>query len=655
MAEKDNIYGGFGDIYGGIGKVLPFLTDTLPKYGVASGTNILGGGTDVLGILAENIGQDNLARLLRSNAQDLYDLGGEFLRGGNIFETAERLDREKRLNTFERSLAESKLVDPDRMKSFEPPEPTSDLGKRLSEIDSLLSSASPRVPPEGRPPTPTEEKASAEESLLKEAQQSAQAEEQLFGKEKEDFRAKEEARLQGTPPTPENKEKIQEDAFKMIMEENLRAAGKGKNVKGSGGARDLDFYKKEFAKATGVDISGKPDKSNFLMALGLNLMQNRAGKGFNLGKILGAVGEATEKAMPKLIEAQKEAKANMVAAGKYAIQAKAKDAATAAAAAKNLKKTGGYFIVPTGGKAGLTPADYVNLADRGRYMKLSNAELAQLEANPEFNKNFSILPGDMWGDIVKETIESQGKGGVKYLEKVANVPMFADAEDYFNIPIQYADQNTVPPGQIASPRFAGSEKDAINKLQELKSAGDRSEAEFKKIANLLSRTDLTRQTQAVSALKQFARGFGIKLGAVRDENGEIVDEPTVEAQLNFYLTKIQAEEASNILQEAGKTLSDKDRQMVKEIVGEIGVLIRDGADKELIVQKMNNLYGRIVGTKRRKLQQGAQALFSYGVTGAADFIDTSSPAYGIPASSTDLNFTYTTMPSGRLRLSLVGN
>ena len=233
--------------------------------------------------------------------------------------------------------------------------------------------------------------------------------------------------------------------------------------------------------------------------------------------------------------------------------------------------------------------------------------------------------------------------------------MFADAEDYFNIPIQYADQNTVPQGQIASPRFAGSEKDAINKLQELKSAGDRSEAEFKKIANLLSRTDLTRQTQAVSALKQFARGFGIKLGAVRDENGEIVDEPTVEAQLNFYLTKIQAEEASNILQEAGKTLSDKDRQMVKEIVGEIGVLIRDGADKELIVQKMNNLYGRIVGTKRRKLQQGAQALFSYGVTGAADFIDTSSPAYGIPASSTDLNFTYTTMPSGRLRLSLVGN
>ena len=556
-----------------------------------------------------------------------------------------------------REKAEENLLDPEKLMLLDPIG-GGDLENKLRRIRDTDFRKQEEELLQGTNRFPTLSETEKEKSVkdLKEETISEQLLEPRRQERAEDFRAKEEARLQGTVPTPENMQKAVNDGFIGAMKEYLNSSGQKTKSSGvTGGARDLDFYKKEFAKATGVDISGKPDKSIFLMALGLNLMQNRAGKGFNVGKILGAVGEATEKAMPKLIEAQKEAKANMIAAGKYAIQAKAKDAATAAAAAKNLKKTGGYFIVPTGGKAGLTPADYVNLADKGRYMKLSNSQLAQLEANPEFNKNFSILPGDMWGDIVKETIESQGKGGVKYLEKVANVPMFADAEDYFNIPIQYADQNTVPQGQIASPRFAGSEKDAINKLQELKSAGDRSEAEFKKIANLLSRTDLTRQTQAVSALKQFARGFGIKLGAVRDENGKIVDEPTVEAQLNFYLTKIQAEEASNILQEAGKTLSDKDRQMVKEIVGEIGVLIRDGADKELIVQKMNNLYGRIVGTKRRKLQQGAQALFSYGVTGAADFIDTSSPAYGIPASSTDLNFTYTTMPSGRLRLSLVGN
>lgn len=656
MAENQSTYG-LPNILELLDKGAGQFTDLargLGSYGYGNILDLTGMGSELLGL------PDPVSKFYAQKADDLIDYSlGAFKNIPKQEKLSEKImgstqgNIDKRINTPERDLIESMLVDPDRMKSFEPPEPESDLGKRLSEIDSLLSSASPRVPPEGRPPTPTEEKASAEESLLKEAQ----VEEQLFGKEKEDFRAKEEALLQGTVPTPENVQKAVNDGFIGAMKEFLNSSGQQTKSSGvTGGARDLDFYKKEFAKATGVDISGKPDKSNFLMALGLGLMQNRAGKGFNVGKILGAVGESAEKAMPKLIAAQKEAKANMIAAGKYAMQAQAKDRATAAAAAKNLKKTGGYFIVPTGGKAGLTPADYVNLADKGRYMKLSNAQLAQLEANPEFNKNFSILPGDMWGDIVKETIESQGKGGVKFLEKVVNVPMFAGAEgDYFNIPIQYADQNTVPKGQIASPRFAGSEQDAINKLQELKSSADRSEAEFKKIASALNETSLTRQDQTIAYGIQFLRGFGIKGKQVYDEDGNLIDKPTAEQRLTYYLTKLQAEEASNILQEAGKTLSDKDREMVKQIVGQIGILAAEGADKTLIVEKINNLYGRIVGAKRRNLQQAAQGLFSYGVTGAADFIDTSSAAYGIPATSTDLNFTYTTMPSGRLRLSLVGN
>ena len=42
----------------------------------------------------------------------------------------------------------------------------------------------------------------------------------------------------------------------------------------------LEKYKQEFADATGIDISGKPDTSQALMAMGLSMMQNRAGKGF---------------------------------------------------------------------------------------------------------------------------------------------------------------------------------------------------------------------------------------------------------------------------------------------------------------------------------------------------------------------------------------
>ena len=78
---------------------------------------------------------------------------------------------------------------------------------------------------------------------------------------------------------------------------------------------DIEAYKKKFAEATGVDISGKPDTSQALMAMGLSMMQNRAGKGFNVGRMLSSVGEAGEKALPALTAAKAEARANQVAAG----------------------------------------------------------------------------------------------------------------------------------------------------------------------------------------------------------------------------------------------------------------------------------------------------------------------------------------------------
>ena len=84
-------------------------------------------------------------------------------------------------------------------------------------------------------------------------------------------------------------------------------------------AADAEDFK-EFAEATGLNIDGKPDKSQALMAMGLALMQNRAGKGFNVGRILNAVGQSGEKAMPYMTAAINEAKQAKMAAGKYALQ-----------------------------------------------------------------------------------------------------------------------------------------------------------------------------------------------------------------------------------------------------------------------------------------------------------------------------------------------
>jgi len=94
------------------------------------------------------------------------------------------------------------------------------------------------------------------------------------------------------------------------------------------GAKSMAEYKKEFSEATGIDISGDPDNKAALTAFGLALMQNKAGKGFNVGNILSEVGAAGEKALPLMEAARKEARQGQLAAGQYALQqAQSADAA----------------------------------------------------------------------------------------------------------------------------------------------------------------------------------------------------------------------------------------------------------------------------------------------------------------------------------------
>ena len=101
---------------------------------------------------------------------------------------------------------------------------------------------------------------------------------------------------------------------------------------------DIDFYKNEFARATGIDVSGKPDKKAALMAFGLALMQNKAGKGFDISKMLTSVGEAGEKAAPELARAKEIANTAQLAAGKYALDKLASGESAAAALAAERRK-----------------------------------------------------------------------------------------------------------------------------------------------------------------------------------------------------------------------------------------------------------------------------------------------------------------------------
>ena len=133
-----------------------------------------------------------------------------------------------------------------------------------------------------------------------------------------------------------------EGGFQAGMQDFMDAAGIDDTPEeGETKEEALERYKKEFSDATGIDASGKVDKSRALMAFGLALMQNKAGKGFNVGRMLTSVSEAGEAALPALDKATADAKAARISAGKYALTQRQSDVdarLASAAAAKDFQQ-----------------------------------------------------------------------------------------------------------------------------------------------------------------------------------------------------------------------------------------------------------------------------------------------------------------------------
>ena len=157
------------------------------------------------------------------------------------------------------------------------------------------------------------------------------------------------------------------DSFMEVMKQFMADAGKQDvTVKGETKKQKLDRYKKEFEDVTGIDASGKVDKSRFLTVLGLKLMQNRAGKNFDLGKIFREVGEAGEAAMPELSKAIDRADAAKLAAGKYALEQVRSDESAAAAFAKERRLADDAFRLK------IMQLDYEAMKDKKKGKELKN-------------------------------------------------------------------------------------------------------------------------------------------------------------------------------------------------------------------------------------------------------------------------------------------
>ena len=377
-----------------------------------------------------------------------------------------------------------------------------------------------------------------------------------------------------------------EDLFSSAMQDFITGArGAGPD---SPAKRTLDDYKKEFSEATGIDVTGKVDKSSALMAMGLALMQNKAGKGFNVGKILGEVGKAGEVALPKLEAAKKEAKVGAAQAGKYALEMRSSDETKRAAAKEKMMARGNYYIIPKG--EGIS-GQIANL-DKGSLESLNKYELSKLMENPKFSSKYDVLPGSTWSSIVEEAMKTpEAKENYITAGRFQNLIPGLD-DKAFQIRLFDPNPNTNPDGNVI---MAGDGSEYYRLLARMAQDTEKAKQKFIDLGALNKGTNAFRYS--ANSLDGVAEAFGINF----------VEGTNATQKMKKILTQLQAKNAPRILGEAGKTISDADRQMVKDIVGNVTIM----SSEDLLAEKFTDLFNDIILGAENDIRQGLSTLNKY--------------------------------------------
>ena len=378
-----------------------------------------------------------------------------------------------------------------------------------------------------------------------------------------------------------------EDLFSSAMQDVIAS------VRGTGPdtpeQKTIDDYKKEFSEATGIDVSGKVDKSAALMAMGLSLMQNKAGPNFNVGKMLSEVGRAGEAALPALTAAKKEAKVGAAQAGKYAIEMRSADESKRTVAKEKMMARENYYLIPKG--EGIS-GQIANL-DKGSLQSLNKYELSKLMENPEFSSKFDVLPGSSWANIVEEAMKTPEAKDL-YLTTGRNVNLIpGNKDDIFQIRVFDPNPNNNPNGKTI---FPGDGAESYRLLSRM--AKDLGEAEEKFIdLGLLAADNRNVFTYTADKINSFGSALGIRFSDNETESGKMIR----------ILDNIAMKNASKILGESGKTISDGDRERVERIVGELKL----GTDIRSLRARIDSLFSDIIVGGRRDIQQGLSTLNKY--------------------------------------------
>ena len=379
------------------------------------------------------------------------------------------------------------------------------------------------------------------------------------------------------------------------------------------GVKSIDEYKKEFADATGISIDGKPDKSAALMTFGLALMQNKAGKGFNVSNMLTALGEAGEKAAPELAAAKRAAKAEQLAAGKYALDARGaaitKAAATRQAVADRVAALADQaYDRDTQLQVEQLKQQGQNLRKQAELeMQAQAAEVERARQAGQFGEPKNLLVGGT--DRDKFQVQGQQVGKT----------------DVFKIVNPEGAMNTVE-GQI---KLASQGLDTAKRMREIAASGDISGGK-----NLFNSLKL---------------GFEGIISVPFDESKAKNPQAEYKAAVGSMLVQFRRMLTGG---EAGNAISDRDVEIIKENLGYLEQYLSGNltTSSQEIVSRVDQLVGMFEAklTKHSNMKkdlirmgQRAGQYQNYDLAQDSDFTDDYS------------GYTSKVMPDGRIRYSLV--
>jgi len=327
--------------------------------------------------------------------------------------------------------------------------------------------------------------------------------------------------------------------------------------------KSIEDYKADFAKATGIDVSGKVDKSQALMAFGLALMQNKAGKGFNVGEMLSAVGAAGEKAMPALTAARAEARAGQLAGGKYALQQTATDSANEAALAKEKRQA-------------LAKVNE-NILDfqQKRQLALEKHDMDMLGKNAD-NRTKVIMEHIKAGGKANEITKPWETTPISGMEKnivIRKAWSQAQGKDIFVDGDAAAESVAIAYGNV------NQAESTIDDLEEI----------VMQIGTQTGSPALDVLFGRASKLGS-ALGFGDNIMSKDIKvDGEVIKGVTAESTAKAIQDRMIAQYKRFLTQETGNGISEGDVQRIKDLLGEISVLTVP-KEKAMRLQELREIF-----------------------------------------------------------------